>query len=427
MIKRVAALTTLALVLSASTVLADVEHAGTWPAAAEEKKVSLALDHVSRREALTKLAEAASWSLVLRMDDDADKEKIDLHVKDEAPSKILDLVLADGAWVAKRDGALISVRASAPALAPPPVPALTATEHTDAAVDTAPTGAVTAPPLPSVRGADRVVNGDDAVVEANDIVHDISVVGGDLTVHGTVTGNAVVTGGTMKVTKGAHIVGSATAVGGELDVEDGAQIDGQVGVVGGVLHRGKDSKVGSSVTVGDHESKRGFLQEIGDALTRSALLFVFGAVLFALAGQRMDNLRSEIAARPWRTFAMGIVGLLGAVVAVVALAVSVIGIPVAIVALPIAVFASYAGICAVLATVGKALLGHKSDSPHFHLLVGCALYLVLGSLPWIGGIVTVFVIFTGIGVVVATRGAGLLRGKGGSTPQSGDPYRTIAT
>jgi hypothetical protein len=402
---------------------ADVEHAGAWPTAEQEKKVSLALDHVSQREALTKLAEAAGWNLVLRMNDEG--EKIDLHVKDESPAKVLDIILDGGSWLAKRDGNLVSIRTAADAAAPAAVaPAVVAPEHADAAVTSPPPEA---PPLPSVRGADRVVNGDDAVVEKDEIVHDISVVGGDLEVKGTVTGNAVVTGGKMKVVKGAHIVGSATTVGGELDVEDDAQIDGQVGVVGGVLHRGHGAKVGSATTIGDHEGRPGVLQEIGDALTRSALLFVFGAVLFALAGARMDRLRAEVAAKPMRTFALGIVGFFGAILAVVALAISVIGIPVAIFAIPVAVFASYAGICAVLSTAGKAVLGHKTDSPYVHLLAGCAMFLVLGSLPWIGGLVTFAVIFLGIGSVVASRGAGFVRSGKDAPPSGGDPYRTIST
>lgn len=432
MIKRVTLAATLATLLATTSLaFADVERTGTWPAPAEEKKVSLDLTHASRHDALTKLAEAAGWNLVLRMDDTGDADRIDLHVKDESPSKILDIVLADGKWTAKRDGALVSVRSAAP-VAPPPAATATANDA-DANAGATPTEAPSAEsktaPLPTVRGSDRVVNGDDAVIEAHEIVHDVSVVGGDLTVRGTVTGNAVVTGGTLKVVKGAHIVGNATAVGGELDVEDDAQIDGQVGVVGGVLHRGSKSVVGSAVTVGGDggEHKSGILKQIGDALARSALLFVFGAVLFALAGQRMDTLRAEVAARPMRTFAMGVVGLIAGIVVVIALAVSVIGIPVAIVAVPAAVFAGYAGVCAVLATAGKALLGHRSDSPHVHLLVGCALFLVLGSLPWIGGLVTFAVVFLGIGTVVATRAAGLVRGKNGHSPSSGDPYRTIAT
>ena len=156
-------------------------------------------------------------------------------------------------------------------------------------------------------------------------------------------------------------------------------------------------------------------------MTRAALLFVFGAVLFALAGARMDKLRVEVASRPMRTFAMGLVASLTSLVLFVAFCVTVIGIPVALVGLLVGIFAAYSGICAVLATVGKALLGHRTDNPHLHLLVGCALFLVAGALPWIGGLVTAAVVLTGIGAVAATRAAGFAAGKNG-----GGPYRTLA-
>jgi len=89
-----------------------------------------------------------------------------------------------------------------------------------------------------------------------------------------------------------------------------------------------------------------------------------------------------------------------------------------------AVFAGYAGICAVLATLGKALVGHKTDNPHVHLLVGCALFLVSGAIPFVNGVVMLAVVMMGIGVVIATRGAGAIGSR--STPSSG-PYRTDAT
>lgn len=400
-----------------STALATVKKEGTWPE--DEKRVSFDAAHVSRSEALAKLADAAGWNLVSRVEGAG--EPVDVHVKNEVPSKILEILLEDGDFVAKRDGTLVSL-GSAPkdaAAAPPPV----------AAVIAPPAATVDAPPAlaaaaPSVRGEDRVVQGDDLVIEAGEVAHDVSVVGGDLDVRGTITGNASVTGGEMKVQKGAHIVGNATTIGGKLEVEDGAQIDGKVGVVGGVLKRDKGAKIGPTIMVGEDASSRprSILRDIGDAMTRAALLFVFGAVLFALAGARMDRLRVEVASRPMRTFAMGIVASLASLVLFVALCVTVIGIPVALVGLLVGIFAAYSGICAVLATVGKALLGHRTDNPHLHLLAGCAVFLVTGALPWVGGLVTAAVVLTGIGVVAATRAAGFAAGKNG-----GGPYRTMVS
>ena len=160
-------------------------------------------------------------------------------------------------------------------------------------------------------------------------------------------------------------------------------------------------------------------------MTRSALLFVFGAVLFALATRRMESLELEATSRPMRSFALGVVGLIVASLATVALCVTIVGIPLAIIAVLLGVFAGYAGVCAVLTAVGSALVRHKSDNVYVHLAVGCALFLVLGSLPYLGGLVTVALLFTSIGVVVATRGAGMFNPKNGAPPPS-TPYRTAA-
>jgi len=161
---------------------------------------------------------------------------------------------------------------------------------------------------------------------------------------------------------------------------------------------------------------------VGSAITRSAFLFIFGAILLALGTKRMETLRGEIATRPMRTLALGVVGLISGIVVLVLLCVTVIGIPVALVGLLVAVFAGYAGVIAVLTTAGEALLRHKTQSSYVHLALGCALFLVASSLPWIGGFVSVAVVLTGIGVIVATRGAGLVPKK---NPGAG-PYRTPA-
>ena len=410
-----------------SAALATVKKEGTWPE--DEKRVSFDASHVARSEALTKLADAAGWNLVSRVGGEG--ELVDVHVKNEAPSKILEVLLEGGDFVAKRDGSLVSLgnapkdaaAASLPVASAVAPPAITTDAHVDDPPPALTVATAQAAPSPSVRGEDRVVQGEDLVIETGEIAHDVSVVGGDLVVRGTITGNASVTGGEMKVQKGAHIVGNATTIGGALEVLDGAEIDGKVGVVGGVLKRDRGAKIGSEVTVGDDASSRprSILRDVGDAMTRAALLFVFGAVLFALAGARMDKLRVEVASRPMRSFAMGIVASLVSLVLVIALCVTVIGIPVAVVGLLVGVFAAYAGICAVLATVGKALLGHRTDNPHLHLLAGCAVFLVTGALPWVGGLVTAAVVLAGIGAVAATRAAGFAAGKNG-----GGLYRRLS-
>ncbi|HEX4512111.1 MAG TPA: polymer-forming cytoskeletal protein [Polyangiaceae bacterium] len=397
----------------ASGAFAQVRHEGTWPI--ETKHVSIDATHVGRKDAILRVAKEAGWSVVLRDVDDT--QTMDLHLDDLPADKALDVILADGDFVAKRDGTLITIstaKDAAAATPPPPLPTAVPT-------------AIVAAPAATTRGEDRIVHGGSLVIGEDETVHDVTVFGGSLDVKGTVTGNMTVFGGSCHVRKGAHVVGNATALGGSINVDDGAQVDGDVGVVGGSLDRHKGSKINGRIHKGDDidigsasSGGRSLLREVSDATTRAAMLFVFGAVLFALAGQRMNTLRVEAASRPMRAFALGIVGGLVFLVSVALIAVTIIGIPVAIVLLLGGVFAAYAGICAVLATVGKALIGHKSDNPHVHLLVGCLLFLVSGAIPFVSGLVTLAVVLTGIGVVVATRAAGV--GKNG--PTSAGPYRS---
>ncbi len=418
--RKLAVLAFASAALVSSAALAEVRHEGAWPA---DKRVSLDAKHVGRVDAVTRLAKDAGWSVVLRGVDDG--EPFDVHVADQPADKVLDVVLGDGDYTAKRDGTLITITGAAP---PPPA---TATPAATAAAPP-PAAPTAAPAIVTARGEDRMVHGGDIVIGADETVHDVTVFGGSATVYGTATGNLTVFGGSASVKKGGHVFGNATAVGGSLDVADGAEVDGDVGVVGGSLDRHKGSKIGGSLRKKDDKrigaetssSGRSILREVSDATTRAAMLFVFGAVLFALAGDKMNKLRIEAASRPMRSFALGLVGLLVGAVALTVIAITIIGIPVAFVLLLGAVFAAYAGICAVLATVGKALIGHKTDNPHVHLLVGCALFLVSGAIPFVSGLVTLAVVLTGIGVVVATRGAGTVRG--GGTPVSG-PYRTETT
>ena len=165
------------------------------------------------------------------------------------------------------------------------------------------------------------------------------------------------------------------------------------------------------------------LQEAGEALSSTALLFLFGTILLALATRRMEVLQVEVAARPVRSFALGIVGSLVAAMVLVLLCVTVIGIPVALAGVFAAVVAGYSGICAVLTTTGSALLRHKTDNPYMHLAAGCALWLLLGALPYVGGWMVFAVVSAGLGSVYATRGAGLIPKKLNSGQ---GPYRTAA-
>ena len=430
-----AALAALALFSAARDAAAEVVRAGSWPA--KDEKVTLSVEKLARADAVKRLADKAGWSVVIEALPDS---PVDVEVKDQPATKVLELLLSDGRYLAKRDGNLVHIsKLPDDSVTPKSDAAPAATAEAPAPPAPPPSAAASAPAEPPAAkaapeekksddgdeaksGEDRVVTGGSTRVEASEVVHDLVVMGGSAEILGTVTGDVTVMGGSAKALPGARVKGDVTVFGGSFDVAEGAKVDGKVDVIGGKVKR-HDGNVSVNLSGRDHGRRgglMGFLSDVGGAITRTALLFVFGTVLLALGTQRMEAMQGEVAARPMRTFALGVVGTLVGGVALIALCVTVVGIPIALLGALLAVLGTYAGICAALTTVGAAIFHHKSKSPYVHLAIGCVLFLIATSLPWIGGFVTAGVVLFGFGALVATRGAGFFPRK---TKNDG-PYRT---
>jgi len=426
----------LGVVLASSVALGSVRREGSWPGG--DKVVKLDADGIPRADAVKRLADAAGWSIVFNA---PATDTVNVHVQKQPADKVLEFLLSDANYVATRDGTLISiVRApadAATAAAPtPPTPPTPATPPT-------PPAPPAPPAVPTARGSDRVISGGSLTIEKGETVHDLAVFGGSADIWGTVTGDVTVMGGSAHVHEGGHVLGDAEAVGGSMVIDDGARVDGDVAAVGGTLERGDRAQIGGDVVENghghgkvrvrdDHDDEpvedahasaasraRQAARDAGSAVTRTALLFVLGAVLLALGSSRMERLQAEVAARPMRSFALGVVGVLVALVLVIALCVIIVGIPFAIIGILLAVLAVAVGLCATLTTLGAGLLGHRSQSPYVHLAVGCAVLLVLGAIPFLGAFVKAAAVLIGIGAVVATRGAGLIPPRS----KNGAPYR----
>lgn len=95
----VAALLLGTLVLGSGRALAEVIREGSWPAS--EPKVSLSAEGLPRAEAVKRLAEKAGWSVVIQS---PSSTPVDVQVKDQPADKVLEILLSDGRYVAKRDG-----------------------------------------------------------------------------------------------------------------------------------------------------------------------------------------------------------------------------------------------------------------------------------------------------------------------------------
>jgi hypothetical protein len=405
---------------------------GAWPEA--EAAVSLDLDAVPRRDALEQLADEAGWSLVLR--DEVDGE-LSLRIKQQPASKVLEALLADGTWVAKRDGAIVTIskaKASADVggeVAPPtpPVPPAAVAQPTPP-VSPAELVAAEGPSKEArAKARDVEVVGGSRTIREGEVVRDLTVMGGSVDVSGHVTGDLTVMGGSAHLRSTARVDGDATTAGGHIKIDPGAKVAGDVGAVGGVIegadHASSSGGIRLNVTDDDEDEDRGFFasaaRTICSGVRSAALFFVLGAFFLALGAERSERLRTEIAARPMHSIALGAVGILGTSAALVVLAVTVIGIPFALIGALAALVFGFAGVTSVLTVVGALAAGHRTSNDYARLAVGCALYFAVGLVPWIGWWAQLAVVLAGVGSIVATRGAGLLDRR--AKDASGHPYR----
>jgi hypothetical protein len=322
-----------------------------------------------------------------------------------------------------------------------------------------------APPVPPAiyedDGHDRRITGGNLRIDKGENVHDVQVLGGNVDVWGTVTGDLAVVGGNVTVHDGARVRGDAATVGGTLTLEAGSSVDGDVGVLGGSLRRDPGARIGGEVHEGvgatreRHHGRRVHVtvsqggadakpakvdavaapdparehrssalsrvaNKVAGAINFGALLFVFGAVLLALAPDRMEKLKVQIAARPMRSFATGVVSVIAGIVLFIAACLTVIGIPFAIIGLLAAIVGTLAGMISVLETIGGALLAHRTKNPYVHLAFGALIFLVASAVPFIGPLVKLSAVLIALGSVVATRAAGLAVRR---PPSVGSPYR----
>ena len=414
--------TWLTSLLTPALASAEVRLDGSWPDA--DQPVSLRADQVSRQQALQLLSEAAGWSIVAQgLTDD----RIDLSVRDQPAAKVLDMILSGNDYVAAREGERVTIGLDNALVAPaaPSVPPAPVKPVDDSASD---------------QDRDRTVFGGNLRIEKGERVEDVVVLGGHVDVWGVVEGDLEVMGGEARLHEGSHVLGDVSALGGSLHMDDHARIDGDVEVLGGAVHRARGAIIGGAVSGNgtDHDvasaafvpppaedwSFARMMDDATSAMTRTLLLFVFGAIFWALGRERLESLEVEIAKRPMKSLALGVVGAISAALMAIALVVTVVGIPFAVAGSLLTILVAYVGACVVLSTIGQAFLRHRTENRYVHLGLGCLLFLLFTAIPYVGTFVWLGVLLTGLGAVVATRGAGLLPA---SRPRADHgPYRTAA-
>jgi hypothetical protein len=263
---------------------------------------------------------------------------------------------------------------------------------------------------------------DITIEEDEKIKGDVVVIGGDLTIKGIITGDAVTVGGNIHMTSTGKVKGDCVAVGGELIKEKGGVISGQDVNVGSRF-RTKSFTCFPFIFGGFGSVFHGFA--FFSKLIQIAIFIFLGIVIIAIAPKNVEKIKREISQNLLKSFLMGILFFFVLPFIFILLLITVIGIPIAILALPIAVLiALLFGYTAVSLLIGEKIKENtnlKPQTPLLTLIVGVLaiqfasllgrFFGIFGGpfspLGWIlvaiGVIIVVFTGIVGFGASVLTR------------------------
>ena len=274
---------------------------------------------------------------------------------------------------------------------------------------------------------DIVLMGQNKTIEEDEVVSgDVVIIGGNLTVKGTVKGDTVCVGGNLTVGPKAVIRGDLVNVGGNANIDPKAKVKGdKVSIQGmplGILKYLKHFEGGKHHEHFKHHKEAGFAFRLANFI-KEIVFFLFLAFLALLVtvfmprqlGRIDDHLTGDFP----RSALLGIAVMLLLPLALLILTVMIIGIPLIPLLLLVVIVTALMGYIAFGKVLGRKLIGEKhvmlqiiaglgllqaaSILGDLIALPGGSFMIVAGVVKTIGAIIFIGGMFLGLGGVVYSR------------------------
>jgi cytoskeletal protein CcmA (bactofilin family) len=223
--------------------------------------------------------------------------------------------------------------------------------------------------------------------------------GSTIRVSGTVRDGLIASGGTVNVN--GLIGGDVQINAGELRIGPHAQIAGNLRyrVPGGKFHIDPAARITGTVTALPAHRGNGFFR----VLWMLGFLLA-GAVVVALVPRFAADAAETLRQRPGRSAILGVAAMILVPIAICIALVTIIGIPFAVVAVAVFVVLVYLARIPLAVWLGRVLLGAStrtsSQGALVHFLVGGLVLVVVGLIPFLGGLVTLIATILGFGTIL---------------------------
>ncbi|MBA4397524.1 MAG: hypothetical protein C0394_09105 [Syntrophus sp. (in: bacteria)] len=240
----------------------------------------------------------------------------------------------------------------------------------------------------------------DVVVEEGTKVRNVIVLGGQITVNGTVEQHIVAIGGSAVLTRTAVVGGDVVVLGGIIAVGNGADVRGTITEI-------NSSNISDAISdlLSDNWEGWSWLFAIFSVVVFLATLII-AMLVAALIPKQILTISEGIALHTYRASITGLIGLLMIVPVALLLTVSVIGIVLIPLQIVVVACAAVFGFVAVAQILGQRVLviaKRPDQSLVRQVFWGLLVLWIIGWIPYIGWMMKVLAIVLGMGGVMITR------------------------
>ena len=240
--------------------------------------------------------------------------------------------------------------------------------------------------------------GTDVTIEEGMKVNNVIVIGGQITVTGLVENNVVALGGSVVLTSNALVRGNVVCIGGVIARGSGAQVFGKVKEI----NSSNISAIINSFFRGEPEGWSALFNII--SLYFQGLIFILALLAAFILPRPLTAIKQSIQESKIKSFFWGLFATLMITPFFILLVISVAGIyliPVAFTALLMAFILGYIAAAALLGNIVLTKIAHSYKKPLVvETILGLILLLLIGWIPYIGWLIKVFAITSGLGGVL---------------------------
>lgn len=240
----------------------------------------------------------------------------------------------------------------------------------------------------------------DVVIEADTKVRNVIILGGQVTVNGTVEQHIVAIGGSAVLTRTAVVGGDVFVLGGIIAMGKGADVHGTLTEI-------NSSNVSDAISnlLSDNWEGWSWLFAVFSVVVFLATLII-AMLIVVVIPKPILTISEGIALHTYRATIAGLVGLLMIAPVAVLLTLSVIGIVLIPLQIIVVVCAAVFGFVAVAQILGQRVLT-VAKKPNQSLVRqtfwGLLVLWIIGWIPYIGWMMKVLAIVLGMGGVMITR------------------------